>query len=75
MSGFVKDNGSPSSSSKEMFGTRGRGVDAGISCDICPRRGCGDDTGLGVASIFGGELYPRGDLTIIGGCGRRGGGD
>ena len=56
MSGFVKDNGSLSSSSKEMFGTRERGVNAGISCDIFPRRGCGDDTGLGLASIFGGEL-------------------
>lgn len=56
MSGFVKDNGSPSSSSKEIFGTRGRGVNAGIACDIRPLRGCGDDTGLGLTSIFGGEL-------------------
>ena len=32
---------------------------AGISCDKCPRRGCGDDTCLGVTSIgpiFGGEI-------------------
>ena len=35
-------------------------MNAGISCDIvCPRKGCGDDTSLGVTSIgpkFGGEL-------------------
>jgi len=69
MSGFAKNNGSASSSSKfgtgirggfgaagggGILGARGRGVYAGICCDICPRRGCGDDTGL--TPIFGGEL-------------------
>ena len=41
------------------FGGRGGGVNAGISCGVCPRRGCGDDTSLGLTSvrpIFGGEL-------------------
>ena len=41
------------------FGARGTGVNAGISCDICPWRGCGDATWLGFTSIgpiFDGEL-------------------
>jgi len=39
-----------------IFGARGEGVNGG---DICPRRGCGDDTCIGDTSIgpkFGGEL-------------------